>query len=138
MPERTFLRPLIYAIAWALVIFILCNLELGTSGEEPWYYFEGIDKVVHGGLFFVLSILSSWGFYRQNRYESLSRHAAWYALLVCILYGGLIEILQGTLFTYRSADWLDWAFDTAGALLGLWIFSFFKKQYLARNETAPR
>lgn len=86
-------------------------------------------------MFFVLSILSCWGFFRQNRFKSLSRYAVWYALLVCILYGGLIEILQGTFFTYRSADWMDWVFDIAGALLGLWVFIFFKKYYLGRNET---
>lgn len=135
MPEKTFLRPFVYAFIWAFIIFLLCNLELGTSGPAPWYYFEGIDKVVHGCLFFVLSILSCWGFFRQNRFKSLSRYAVWYALLVCILYGGLIEILQGTFFTYRSADWMDWVFDIAGALLGLWVFIFFKKYYLGRNET---
>lgn len=137
MPERNaFIKPLVYAFIWAFVIFLLCNLNLDTSGEPPWYYFEGIDKVVHAGMFFVLGILSYWGFYEQRRWESLSRNAAWYALLLCILYGGLIEVLQGTIFTYRSADWLDWIFDIGGTLLGLWVFSLLKKRYLNQNRTS--
>ncbi|QEC51019.1 VanZ family protein [Anseongella ginsenosidimutans] len=134
MPEKKgYLRPSLYALIWAFIIFLLCNMHLESSGAEPWYYFEGIDKVVHGGMFFVLAILSSWGFYEQNRFGWLSRNPAVCSLLLCILYGGLIEILQGTIFTYRSADWLDWAFDIGGALLGLWVFSFLKKRYLARK-----
>lgn len=136
MPEtKTFLKPLLYTLIWVLVIFWLCNSHLDTSGDVAWYYFEGIDKVVHGGMFFVLAILSSWGFYKQNMFGSLSRRSGWYALLLCILYGGLIEVLQGTIFTYRSADWLDWLFDIGGALLGLWVFSLLKKRYLGGNET---
>lgn len=136
MPERnTYLKPLLYALIWAFVIFVLCNINLKTSGEAPWYYFEGIDKVVHACMFFVLAVLSYWGFYEQSRWKQLSRNAAVYALLLCMFYGGLIEVLQGTIFTYRSADWVDWIFDTAGALLGLWVFSLLKKQYLKRNKS---
>lgn len=128
-------RPLLFALLWALVIFVLCNMHLETSGEVSWYYFDGIDKVVHAGMFFVLGILSYWGFSEQKRWKSGSRHAGWYALLLCMLYGGLIEVLQGLVFTYRSADWIDWLFDIAGALLGLWVFGLVKKRYIRRNDT---
>src|SRR3546814_15593348 len=90
--------------------------------------------MVHGGMFFVLGFLSNWGFYRQRKRPFLSRHAAWFALLLCIVYGGIIEVLQGVVFTYRSADWFDWLFDFGGALLGLWFFSLFKNLYLLTHS----
>src|SRR3546814_17273033 len=70
------------------------------------------------------------GFYSQLKRPFLSRHAAWCSLLLCIFYGGIIELLQGVVFTYRSADCFDWLFDIGGALLGLWFFSLFKTRYL--------
>src|SRR3546814_10935496 len=97
VPERRtsdnslFRSPWLYTLLWALVIFLLCNLHLETSGDIAWYYFDGIDKMVHGGMFFVLGFLSNWGFYRQRKRPFLSRHAAWFALLLCIVYGGIIE-----------------------------------------------
>lgn len=128
MPDKHFFRkPLPYALAWAVVIFLLCNLRLDTSGGEAWYYFEGIDKAVHAGLFFVLSLLSCWAFYRQERSPWVSANAGWMALLTGVLYGGIIELLQGSVFTYRSAEWLDWLCDTAGAVLGLLAFGFLKR-----------
>src|SRR3546814_19852079 len=94
-----FLSPWLYILLCALVIVLLCNLPLETSGDIAWYYFDGIDKMVHGGMFFVLGFLSNWGFYRQRKRPFLSRHAAWFALLLCIVYGGIIEVLQGVVFT---------------------------------------
>lgn len=128
VPEkRTLLKPLLLTVIWACVIFVLCNMKIGASGPEPWYYFEGLDKAVHACLFFVLGLLSYWGFYRQRKWPSVSRNAALYAFLLCMLYGGLIEILQGLVFTYRSADWMDWVFDIGGTLLGIWVFGLLKK-----------
>lgn len=45
-----------------------------------------------------------------------------YAILVLALalfYGGSIEILQATVFTWRDGDWNDFFADTVGASMGL-------------------
>lgn len=39
-------------------------------------------------------------------------------LIAPIAYGGLIEILQGTFFQPRTADWLDWLADIIGTVIG--------------------
>ena len=43
-----------------------------------------------------------------------------------ILYGGSLEIMQGTFFSHRSADWNDVIANTAGCVFGL---IFYKKLY---------
>ena len=40
-------------------------------------------------------------------------------LMVPILYGGLLEIMQGVFCYPRTASWLDWAADIIGTLLGV-------------------
>lgn len=40
------------------------------------------------------------------------------ALLLPILYGGLIEILQENFFYPRTGDWWDWLADIVGTLIG--------------------
>lgn len=134
MSDKHFFRkPFPYVLGWAVLIFLLCNLRLNTSGGDTWYYFEGIDKVVHAGLFFVLSLLSCWAFYRQERFPRVSANAGWLALLTGGLYGGIIELLQGSVFTYRSAEWLDWLCDLAGAVLGLLAFGILKRSGLVKK-----
>ncbi|MNT88874.1 hypothetical protein D3C72_2294960 [compost metagenome] len=39
-------------------------------------------------------------------------------LLALVVYGGVIELLQG-MTAYREADWLDLVADTGGILAGL-------------------
>jgi VanZ family protein len=42
-------------------------------------------------------------------------------LLGPIVYGGVIEILQGTFFQPRTSDWLDWLADIIGTIVGTGI-----------------
>lgn len=49
------------------------------------------------------------------------REYHWRVLLACIAYGGLMEVLQGTLTVTRQADWLDVAANGSGALLAMVI-----------------
>lgn len=35
-----------------------------------------------------------------------------------IIYGGVIEILQGAFFYPRTADWMDWVADIIGTIVG--------------------
>ena len=39
-------------------------------------------------------------------------------LAIPIVYGGVIEILQGAFFYPRSAEWIDWLADIIGTAIG--------------------
>ena len=39
-------------------------------------------------------------------------------IVIPIVYGGVIELLQGAFFYPRTADWLDWLADIAGTVIG--------------------
>lgn len=42
-------------------------------------------------------------------------------LLVPILYGGILEILQGAFCYPRTASWMDWMADSIGTIVGVSI-----------------
>lgn len=73
----------------------------------------GWDKTDHVAAFVVLGLLGlpAWPSHRARVLAGL------------LLYGGLIEVLQG-LTAYRQADWIDWVADAVGiglaALLATW------------------
>lgn len=115
------LRHQYLAIIWAVIVLILCDLPLeNVSGGLP--LFEGIDKLVHTGFFFVLTVLLFYGKIRQQRSYTFRMLTIVKILLVTATLGAGIEILQWKVFTYRSAD--IWDFFTGMVGVGMGIFSY--------------
>lgn len=106
------------AILWAIFIFTLCSVDLGEVGRSS-LFFPGFDKLVHCGFFFVLTILWHNGMLRQHFIPGVSYKRLIIILTLSILFGGLIELLQLTVFTWRDAEWGDIFADTVGASMGV-------------------
>ncbi len=68
-------------------------------------------------------ILMSWGFRKQHYFFKLQANYLRIPFFFCIAWGGFMEILQLTIFTYRSAEWLDFFANTTGALLAIIIIN---------------
>ena len=117
---KVFLKYQRLTVLWALFIFTLCNIKLGHVGESH-LFFPGFDKLVHCGFFFMIVILSSNGYIRQQNGSKLSYTAATVITLIAVAYGGLIELLQLWVFTWRDGSWDDLFADAVGA--GMGIFS---------------
>lgn len=114
MAERRALRALALlspALAWAGLITWLSSKSHPLPIASPFPHF---DKLLHLGAFGVLAILVAWALARLG-------HGAGRVLLVAVLavtlFGALDEWHQ-SFVPGREADPLDWAADTAGALLG--------------------
>ena len=105
-------------LLWALFILIICNINLGSVGESH-LFFPGFDKLVHCGLFFVFVIFCTNGVIRQQENRRLSYAAAFFILILALAFGGLIEILQLTVFTWRDGNWPDMFADTIGACMAI-------------------
>jgi VanZ family protein len=106
------------AILWALFILIICTVPFGSVGNSP-LFFPGFDKLVHCGLFFVLSILYCAGSIRKWNTRSIRIEIAMKNTIVLISYGALIEYLQMRFFTWRSGDWNDLLADAIGGCMGI-------------------
>ena len=107
-------------ILWALFVFAMCNAKFGHVGESH-LFFPGFDKMVHCGFFFVLTVFWCNGLIRQQNTRVLQYKYAIGIGLLAIAFGGLIELLQLTVFTWRDGDWNDLFADSVG--VGMAIFS---------------
>jgi VanZ family protein len=101
---------------WALAFVSACGLMLLlllmpiTIKTQT---FEHLDKLEHAGAFAALMVLGSLAWPRH-----LFRVA-----VGLLIYGGLTEVLQGTLTSTRSASAADWVADALGVGVGYLLFS---------------
>lgn len=111
-------------IIWAGIIFLLCAMP-GEDIPTPRLDIPHLDKIVHAGMFFIMSFLLCLYFDKKP----LRRPAVYaIAILFAFVYGGLIEILQHFFFQ-RSGDVLDLLADIAGGVTGCWFYNFLKRKY---------
>lgn len=104
---------LIIAIGITISIAILSLLKLG---KQP-ISFSNIDKIEHGIAYFVLTLF--WLVAASKRIRILL------IVLVCFVYGIIIEVLQGTLTDYRAAEYYDILANTIGILIAFIFFRVF-------------
>ena len=114
---------------WAMIILILC----GTPGRDvPHFSFLDLfhfDKFVHATIFFVLVILSVRGFRLQTKNNYLRQNSAFLAVGLSIAYGGILEILQGTVFSERTADFYDFVANSFGCFVALLLYPKISKRF---------
>ncbi|MRM83692.1 VanZ family protein [Riemerella anatipestifer] len=99
-------------IYWALLTYVL--LKPVGEHKDYWFLFQGIDKVVHFSMFFVLGFLFRWAYPKASVY-------AYYFILVA--YAILTEIFQQVMALGRSAEWLDLLADTIGLVLAYYVYT---------------
>jgi VanZ family protein len=109
-----FLNRFKYALLWAGFIAILCGIPGRDLPHISFLELLSFDKWVHAGLFFILQFLIYKEIEDKNSNSSLL--IAW---LLCILYGGSLELMQGAIFTDRSADIFDFIANSFGASLAM-------------------
>lgn len=118
-------------VLWALFVLVMCNIDMGGIGGSG-LFFPGFDKLTHCGFFFVLVVFWANGQIRQQNHIHLTYKAALTITLLCIAFGGLIELLQLYIFTWRSGEWPDLFADTVGACMA--TFSILITQHAVKHE----
>lgn len=110
-----------WAIFWTIIVLIFCNIKMPVSSGSG-FFFEGFDKLVHLGFFYVLTIFLFYGKIRHQHNYSFRSLTIFKIILISALLGGVIELLQWKIFTYRSAEWWDFGCDMIGVFMG--VFSY--------------
>jgi hypothetical protein len=123
-----FLRNTAPAFAWATLIFILCSLPGYAIPHYSWTDLISFDKFIHAFLFAVLIIFLLKGFNKQNQFKYLNTHPVLISFLVCVLYGGALELMQNYFFIDRTGDWFDFIANSVGCLIGIPICNSLKKK----------
>ena len=132
-----FIKHTKWALLWAMLIFILCAIP---GKDIPfigiWDLFN-LDKLIHASLFFIQVVLLIQGFSKQTQIILFSRRPKLFAVGLCIMYGGDLELMQGAFFTDRTADIYDFIANSLGAVAGALLFEkiFNKYESWAKKRT---
>src|SRR6476620_11226961 len=115
----SFFRKKIIPITWLVIVHVLLLMPLKASREEKLIPFEQFDKVIHFGLYAILTPV--WTIF-INQLDSLSKKQKSGLLIIIVLLaigdGIAIEFLQKTSFIHRYFHWYDAVADGLGSMAG--------------------
>lgn len=123
----------IWAVLWTIVIVAMCCMKM-PSGAGGGFFFEGFDKFVHMGFFFVLTTLLFYGKIKYQHNYSFSSLTIFKIIVITAALGGGIELLQWEIFTYRSAEWWDFGCDMIGVCMGVFSYVLLHKSNYAKTD----
>ncbi len=103
--------------------------SLVSMKNMPTIQVPGKDKSVHFLFYFVLTLL--WNFALQRKFKNDS--LKYIIVIFVIIYGIIIEVLQGTLTKYRQPDLYDAIANLGGALVALIIIISLNSKIFKKN-----
>jgi VanZ family protein len=100
-------------LAWFLIMTVLFFLPGSALPQENWLDVIHFDKWVHVGLFAALMFL--W----RSAFDWKLPGYTLVLLISALVYGLLVEVIQGNWIPNRSFDLFDVVADMTGSILGL-------------------
>ena len=78
----------------------------------------------------MFAFLCLWGYRKQFVSNGIAykKKALCLAVVISIAYGGITELMQEYLVPTRTGDWVDFAADGIGTLLGAAVFYLFFRE----------
>lgn len=100
-----------------LIILAVTYLSFFKPPSTDLDQISNLDKVVHVGMYFGISLLLWWEFFKSHPQGQPLWHGWVGAAILPVCYGGVVELLQSGLTDYRGGDWWDLLADVAGVAL---------------------
>jgi VanZ family protein len=110
-----------------IAIFFTISITIGSLVKSDLIAIEIVsisDKTIHFIAYFFLMLSWVYVFFKK---KSFSKNVK-FIFIGCIVFGIIIEILQGVTTTYRTLSFLDVAANTLGVLFASTVFHFFEKK----------
>lgn len=121
------------AIVAVIIFYLCCLIPTNDIPDVGFDFFIPMDKIVHFLMYFGLSLVASFNYIYDRKGKIIILKLVAFAILIPIVYGGLIEILQAKYFSGRSGDWYDFLADVLGSLSTL-PFSLWFRRFLLNRE----
>ena len=110
-----------------IAVFFTISITIGSLVKSDVIAVEIVsisDKTIHFIAYFFLMLSWLYVFFKK---KSFSKNVK-FIFIGCIVFGIIIEILQGVTTTYRTLSFLDVAANTLGVLFASSVFHFFEKK----------
>lgn len=104
------------ALLWTAFIIVASGLSKGTVEMLDLTTLFQLDKLMHAGVYMIYVVL----WYRALQDKGHDRSWRW-AFISSVVLGIVMEILQYTIFTGRSFEFLDIIANISGSVVGLII-----------------
>jgi len=113
-----FIQHNVFAFFWAVIILVISIIPI--SGTVPFLLFGvlPIDTAIHLLLYSTLVFILIVGFIKQYSFVRLRYSPILFAVLFTLIYGMIIEVLQGTVILARSFEVRDILANFIGCLIG--------------------
>ena len=122
-----YIKALLEDNALFIAIFFTISITIGSLVKSDVIAVEIVsisDKTIHFIAYFFLMLSWLYVFFKK---KSFSKNVK-FIFIGCIVFGIIIEILQGVTTTYRTLSFLDVAANTLGVLFASTVFHFFEKK----------
>ena len=126
-------RYLLPAIAWTVIIFFIIAIPGSSIPDSSLFQIPHFDKIIHAGIFFFLGLSSVYGFTKQGNTTILKSYAYTSAVIFCVIYGGLTEVIQHFFIAERSGEMADFTANTIGSVAGVAVFYYLTKTQKIRK-----
>lgn len=121
-------------IAWFFMVGILTLMPAKDVPEVGWMdSIPNFDKIVHAGLFGGLAFLFCLPFVQSHFSLKLKISYLVRISLATVVWGITIEFLQKFYVPSRDFDLLDWAADSVGVIIALWLIIIILKRWNKKN-----
>ncbi|WP_439182105.1 VanZ family protein [Carboxylicivirga taeanensis] len=108
------------------VIFFITLLSLINTSNIPKDTFKLLphfDKIVHFLMYFTLGFTFMFEYYIHH-HQTLTKISS--ILVLPLIYGGLMEVLQMSITSYRSGDWWDMLANGSGIIMAFFAVRVFR------------
>jgi len=114
---------------WAVIILLLTGLP-GDYFPEVVSFWDWLspDKLVHFFIYGVFTFLLLWGYRAQYSTSKHRSKLVWLIIILGVLYSGITEILQATVFIGRDGSVFDFLANTIGSIIGIIVFMLFARK----------
>lgn len=137
MLKRIFKYSWLPAIIAIVIFYLCCIISSDDVPDDIFNFIIPTDKIVHFLMYFGLAGVASFNYIYIKKGKIIILKLIVFAILIPILYGGLIEIIQDRYFPERSGDWYDFLADALGALATL-PFSFWFRNFLLERQLSEQ
>lgn len=115
-------KHLILPVLATIITIIGSGLSASRANALLPFEMFSMDKLLHFGCYFILTVLWSYGLYKLNTNSPLLK-----SLWITITLGFLMEVCQYLFFEGRLFEFLDIIANISGSLIGALVFIKFIK-----------
>jgi VanZ family protein len=122
-----------YILTLLTLVLILCLTFYKPTGLVRTDTIIGVDKLVHFVMYFTLCAV----FWYESFKVTITPkkfHMAVFAVILPIIFSGVMEYLQYLLTSYRTGDFDDFVFNTTGVLAAMAFSLFVTRPYMVARR----